>query len=67
MKFSSFFDYQLSKKNKMSLMAQEIGQAFRNSIQKNQLFISNGSRVIIFLMKPCNPPFCEKDDMGQKP
>jgi hypothetical protein len=31
------------KHKKMSLMAQKIEQAFRNSILKNQLFISNGS------------------------
>jgi hypothetical protein len=26
-------------------------------LKKNQLFISNGSGVIHFLMKPCNPVF----------
>jgi hypothetical protein len=35
-------------KQKNSLMAQQIGQAFINSILKNQLFISNGSGVINF-------------------
>jgi hypothetical protein len=33
---------------KMSLIAQKIGQAFGNSIQKNRLSISNGSEVIFF-------------------
>jgi hypothetical protein len=33
---------------------------FWNSINKNQLFISNGSGVIHFLMKPCNPAFLPK-------
>jgi uncharacterized protein (DUF608 family) len=62
-KFSTFFYYQLWKvvvgvwNKKMSLMAQKIGQTFRDSIKKNQLFISNGSGVINFLMKPCNPAF----------
>jgi hypothetical protein len=41
-------------------MVQKIDQAFRNSILKNQLFISNGSGVIHFLMKPCNPAFLRK-------
>jgi hypothetical protein len=54
------------KHKKISLVAQKIGQTFRNAIKKNQLFISNSSGVIIFLMKPCNPLFCEKDDIGQK-
>jgi hypothetical protein len=50
----------------MSIAAQKIGQAFKNSTKKKQLFISNGSRVINFLMKPCNHGFCEKDGIGQK-
>jgi hypothetical protein len=29
----------------MSIVAQKIGQTFRNSIKKNQLFIFNGSGV----------------------
>jgi hypothetical protein len=41
-------------------MAQKIGQTIRNSIKKNQLFISNDSGVIIFVMKPCNPAFLRK-------
>jgi hypothetical protein len=48
------------KHKKISLVAQKIGQTFRNSIKKNQLFISNGSGVIKFLMKPCNPAFLRK-------
>jgi hypothetical protein len=37
-----------------------------NSIKNNQLFIFSGSGDIHFLKKPCNPAFCEKDDIGQK-
>jgi hypothetical protein len=73
MKFSTFFDYQLWKIavgvwniKKNSLIAQKIGQTFMNSIKNNQLFIFNGSGDIHFLKKPCNPAFCEKDDIGQK-
>jgi hypothetical protein len=36
-----------------------IGEIFL-LILKNQLFISNGSGVINFLMKPCNPAFLRK-------
>jgi hypothetical protein len=39
---------------KMSLIAQKIGQAFKNSIKKiNYLF--SMVQVLHFLMKPCNP------------
>jgi hypothetical protein len=34
------------KYKKKSPMAEKIGQVFRNSTKKNQLFISNGSREI---------------------
>jgi hypothetical protein len=50
----------------MSLIAQKIGQIFENSVKKNQLFISNGSGVIIFLMKLWNPAFFAKKMTGQK-
>jgi hypothetical protein len=50
----------------MSLIGQKIGQIFGNSIKKNQLFISNGSGVMHFLMKPCNPAFFAKKMTGQK-
>jgi hypothetical protein len=43
-------------------MAEKIGQVFRNSTKKNQLFISDGSRVINLLMKPCNLAFLQKKD-----
>jgi hypothetical protein len=49
----------------MSLIAPKMGQTFRNSIKKKQSFISNGSGVIFFLMKACNPAG-EKDDIGPK-
>jgi hypothetical protein len=40
------------KRKKMSLIAQKIGQIFGNSVKKiNYLHISNGSGVIIFLIK----------------
>jgi hypothetical protein len=45
------------------MAAQKIGQTFRYST-KNKSIISNGSEVIIFLMKPYNPAFCEKDEIG---
>jgi hypothetical protein len=54
------------KHKKISLMAEKIGQVFTNSTKKNQLFISDGSRVINLLMKPCNLAFLQKDDIGQK-
>jgi hypothetical protein len=41
-------------------MAQQIGQAFGDSILKDQLFVSNGSGVVSFLVKPCNPAFLRK-------
>jgi hypothetical protein len=47
-------------------MGEKIGQVFRNSTKKNQLFISDGSRVINLLMKPCSPAFYKKDDISQK-
>jgi hypothetical protein len=47
-------------------MAEKIGQVCRNSTKKNLLFISDGSRVINLLMKPCNLAFCKKDDISQK-
>jgi hypothetical protein len=42
------------------LIAQKIGQTFRNLIKKIQLSVSNGSGIINFLMKPCNPTFLRK-------
>jgi hypothetical protein len=51
--------------NKMSLVAQKVGQIFGNSVKKNQLFISNGSGVINFL-SPATRLFCEKNYIGQK-
>jgi hypothetical protein len=51
---------QNNKYKKISLVAQKIGQNFRNAIKKNQLYISNGSGVINFLMKPCNLAFLRK-------
>jgi hypothetical protein len=44
------------KHKKKSLMAQKIEQAFRN-FKKKYIFFSNGSEVINFSMKPCNPAF----------
>jgi hypothetical protein len=41
-------------------MAEKIGQVFRNSTKKNQLFIYDGSRVIDLLMQPCNLAFFQK-------
>jgi hypothetical protein len=52
--------------NKMSLVAQKVGQIFGNSVKKNQLFISNGSGVINFLIKSCNPTFLRKKLYGSK-
>jgi hypothetical protein len=72
MKFLTFFEAILKnfsrrmKHKKISLMAEKIGQVFRNSTKKNKLFISDGSRVINLLMKPCNLAFLQKDDIGQK-
>jgi hypothetical protein len=44
---------------------EKIGQVFRNSTKKNQLFISDGSGVINLLMNPCNLGFFrKKDDIG---
>jgi hypothetical protein len=50
----------LKNMKKISLMAEKIGHAFSNSTEKNQLFISDGSRVINLLMKPCNLAFLQK-------
>jgi hypothetical protein len=41
-------------------MAEKIGQVFSNSTKKNLLFISDDSRVINLLMKPCNLAFLQK-------
>jgi hypothetical protein len=67
MKFLTFFYQQFWKISvgvwnikKISLMAEKIGQVLRNSTKKNQLFISDGSRVINLLMKPCNLTFLQK-------
>jgi hypothetical protein len=48
------------KHKKIALMAEKISQVFRNSTKKNQLFISDGSRVVNLLMKPCNLAFLQK-------
>jgi hypothetical protein len=54
------------KHKKMSPMAQKIGQAFTNPIQKNQLFVSNGSGVISLFNKILQPRFFAKKMTGQK-
>jgi hypothetical protein len=55
-----------TQKIEISLMVEKIGQVLRNSNKKNQLFISDDSRVINLSMKPFNLAFCKKDDIGQK-
>jgi hypothetical protein len=54
------------KHKKMSLVAQKIGQTFRDSVKKNQLFISNSLGSYNFFNEArATPLFCEKDDIGQ--
>jgi hypothetical protein len=48
------------------LIAQKIGQTFRNLIKKKQLSVSDGSGVINFLMKLCNPTILTKGDSKLK-
>jgi hypothetical protein len=51
----------------MSLVAQKIGQTFRDSIKKKSLSFSNGSGVIHFFKEALQLRFfCEKEDIRQK-
>jgi hypothetical protein len=47
-------EWQIKKKKKRS------ARSLRIQLKKNTLFISDGSRVINLLMKPCNFAFLQK-------
>jgi hypothetical protein len=57
------------KHKKMSLMAQKIGQTFRNAIKKSIIYLQCIWSYAFFnevLQPRAAPFFCEKDDLGQK-